>query len=113
MKPAESLYVKVDGGPQLHLRHFPGPGHPVFLVHGAIENGRIFYSDNGKGFAPYLQKQGFDVYVLDLRGRGKSLPTLRKGAEQAGTLETPKGKYSDAAKPAHKKRKASPSGPWE
>ena len=71
---AQSLFVRVDEITRLHLRHFPGKGMPVFLVHGAIENGRIFYSHNGKGLAPYLQQLGYDVYVLDLRGRGLSEP---------------------------------------
>ncbi len=71
---AQSLFVPIDADTRLHLRHFPGNGLPVFLVHGAIENGRIFYSLNGKGLAPYLQRLGYDVYVLDLRGRGLSQP---------------------------------------
>ncbi|MTI19520.1 alpha/beta fold hydrolase [Fulvivirga sp. RKSG066] len=49
------------------------------MLHGSIENGRIFYSKSGKGLAPYLAKQGFDVYVADLRGRGNSEPAIDKG----------------------------------
>ena len=71
---AQSLFVPVGAHTRLHLRHFPGSGLPVFLVHGAIENGRIFYSQSGKGLAPFLQRHGYDVYVLDLRGRGMSEP---------------------------------------
>lgn len=46
------------------------------MVHGAIENGKIFYTNSGKGLACYLAKQGFDVYVLDCRGRGQSHPAI-------------------------------------
>lgn len=46
------------------------------LVHGSIENGRIFYSKSGKGYAPYLAANGYDAYVLDLRGRGESRPPI-------------------------------------
>ncbi len=73
----ESLYLE-DNGHQLHLRHItskPG-GAPVLMVHGAIENGKIFYTENGNGLACFLAEQGFDVYVLDLRGRGKSTPVI-------------------------------------
>ncbi len=48
----------------------------MFLVHGSIENGHIFYSKSGKGFAPYLAQQGYDVFVADLRGRGQSRPAI-------------------------------------
>ena len=51
------------------------------MVHGAVENGRIFYSKSGKGLAPYLQAAGLDVYVLDLRGRGESRPKIDRHAE--------------------------------
>lgn len=56
--------------------HMGEGGRPVFLIHGSIENGRIFYSRSGKGFAPWLASQGFDVFVADLRGRGKSTPAI-------------------------------------
>ena len=64
---------------QLHLRHIfkETGGQPVLMVHGAIENGRIFYTESGKGLACYLAEQGFDVYVADLRGRGDCEPRLQ------------------------------------
>jgi len=49
-----------------------------FLLHGAIENGEIFYSKKGQGLAPYLARQGHDVYIADLRGRGSSSPTVKE-----------------------------------
>ncbi|MFT4925277.1 MAG: alpha-beta hydrolase superfamily lysophospholipase [Phenylobacterium sp.] len=84
----QSLYIP-DGAHQLHLRHVSNsnasdssdtrakPGQPVLLVHGAIENGLIFYTKKGKGLACYLAGQGFDVYVLDLRGRGETKPRIQ------------------------------------
>ncbi|WP_371373336.1 alpha/beta fold hydrolase [Thalassotalea aquiviva] len=73
----QSLFIE-DNKHQLHLRHIyqQQGGVPVLMVHGAIENGRIFYTETGKGFACFLARQGFDVYVLDLRGRGKSSPKI-------------------------------------
>jgi predicted alpha/beta hydrolase len=53
-------------------------GAPVLMIHGSVENGKIFYSSSGKGFAPYLAKKGYDVFVVDLRGRGQSKPLVNK-----------------------------------
>jgi pimeloyl-ACP methyl ester carboxylesterase len=74
----ESLFIPVSPTDELHLRRFYRRhlGPPVLMIHGSIENGRIFYSKNGKGLAPYLARKGFDVYVGDLRGRGESSPPI-------------------------------------
>ncbi|MCC7441058.1 MAG: alpha/beta fold hydrolase [Bdellovibrionales bacterium] len=81
----ESQFVELSGGARLHLRRFrpetPSGAEPVVvLVHGAIENGRIFYSASGKGLAPYLASQGFEVFVPDLGGRGGSTPKIARGS---------------------------------
>ncbi len=77
----QSVYVTV-GEQQLHLARFCGneKGMPVFLVHGSMENSHIFYSGSGKGLAPWLASKGFDVFVADLRGRGKSKPHVDASA---------------------------------
>ncbi|MDC3209305.1 alpha/beta fold hydrolase [Chitinophagales bacterium] len=74
-----SLYIPFEGG-ALHLKRiFENPdGPPVFLLHGSMENGKIFYSKNLKGYAPFLAKQGYDVFVLDMQGRGESIPKMSK-----------------------------------
>jgi alpha-beta hydrolase superfamily lysophospholipase len=74
----ESIYIPVTATDVLHLKRFSQnqQGPPVLLVHGSIENGRIFYSKSGKGFAPFLAQQGYDVFVADLQGRGKSKPAI-------------------------------------
>lgn len=63
-----------------HLRRFvtEKKGPAVLCLHGAIENGRVFYSAKPpyKGFAPFLAAQGFDVFVADFRGHGMSRPAL-------------------------------------
>lgn len=62
---------------QIHIKRFKQEGidgTPVIMIHGSIEDGRIFYSKNGKGLAPFLAKNGFDVFVPDMVGRGKSKP---------------------------------------
>ncbi|MEH0153798.1 alpha/beta fold hydrolase [Limibacter armeniacum] len=83
------------GDEQLHLKRiWSNPeGAPVLMIHGSIESGNIFYSKSMKGLAPYLAKQGLDVYVADLRGRGLSTPTVSRQAtntqQQAITEEIP------------------------
>ncbi len=74
----ESLFVE-QGRYKLHVRHIwqKQGGQPIIMFHGAIENGRIFYTHKGKGLACYLAEQGFDVYVADFRGRGDSVPAIK------------------------------------
>jgi alpha-beta hydrolase superfamily lysophospholipase len=78
----ESLYID-DQGHKLHLRHIYNEtdGPPILMVHGAVENGKIFYTDNGNGLGCFLAKKGFNVYVLDLRGRGKSTPLINADSD--------------------------------
>lgn len=51
---------------------------PVLLIHGSMESSKIFYSKSGKGFAPYLAQKGFDVFAIDLAGKGQSHPLASK-----------------------------------
>ena len=79
---SESLFLPVSGNHILHVKHIyqERTGTPVFMLHGAIENGKIFYSESGKGFAYFLAEKGYDVFVLDQRGRGKSTPRISKNS---------------------------------
>lgn len=74
--------IDLGDGSDLHLAHWPGAdgAAPVLMLHGAVENGRIFYSRSGRGLAPYLAAHGLDVYVLNLRGRGGSRPAIGRGS---------------------------------
>lgn len=47
-------------------------GTPVILLHGGFSNRRFWYSANGAGLGPYLVKQGFDVWLAEMRGHGLS-----------------------------------------
>ncbi len=82
----QSIFIKVNSE-ELHLRRFftLENAPPVFMVHGSIESGKIFYSNSGKGLAPFLAQNGFDVFVADLRGRGLSKPTINKNSEHGLT----------------------------
>lgn len=83
----ESIYIPFDGQDRLHLKRIykNEGGIPVFMLHGAIENGKIFYSNSGKGIAPYLAQQGYDVFIADLRGRGQSTPKLNRQSNYGQT----------------------------
>lgn len=79
------------GPDRIALHRFSGTKSsypPVLLIHGSIENGKIFYSNSGKGLAPFLAKNGFDVFVADLRGKGDSTPAVNKNtkANQTSTI---------------------------
>lgn len=83
-----SLFAPLDDGSQIHLRYIAQPnsqGPCVLLVHGAVENGKIFYTHSNKGLAPFLAAQGYRCYVADLRGRGQSKPKIGPGAKYGQT----------------------------
>jgi pimeloyl-ACP methyl ester carboxylesterase len=84
----ESLMVPVNSTDNLHLKHiYINPdGPPIFMLHGSVENGRMFYSNTGSsGLGPYLAKYGYDVYVGDLRGRGESKPHVSRNSKYGQT----------------------------
>lgn len=72
--------ITVSAGPQLHLKRLCAdknrPGTPVFMVHGLAEDGHVFYAGKRHGLGYYLAIEGYDVYVADLRGSGKSWPAV-------------------------------------
>ncbi len=64
---------------QLHVRRFGDPdGQPVLLLHGLLEDGSVYYSRTGQGLAHFLAQAGFDVFVPDLRGKGRSWPAIEQ-----------------------------------
>lgn len=76
-----------DGG-ELWIGRMGDPaGKAILMIHGAIENSKIFYNEKGKGLAPFLAEKGFDVFVTDLRGKGKSEPLANTGKVKAGQYE--------------------------
>ncbi|GIU04463.1 alpha/beta hydrolase [Shewanella sp. c952] len=79
----KSLFVPYNHG-HLHLRQLlpanPDMSKPpLLMLHGAMSNGRVFYSESGKGLGCYLADAGVVVYVLDTLGRGHSTPKLGRG----------------------------------
>ena len=65
--------VPLDVG-ALALHRVRGPEAtraPVLLVHGFGMNGKMWHLSR-RSFAAYLARQGYDVFILDLRGVGQS-----------------------------------------
>ena len=84
----ESVFIKLAESQTLHLRRISktdAKGHAVFFMHGAVENGKIFYTHSNKGLAPFLAEHGYVCYVADLRGRGESKPAISKHAKYGQT----------------------------
>lgn len=73
------------GSHQLELRrcYRDAKGTPVLLVPGFLETTQIFLpgKDHTGGLAPFLAAQGYDVYLLELRGKGGSWPRTNSNAE--------------------------------
>jgi pimeloyl-ACP methyl ester carboxylesterase len=47
-------------------------GQPVILIHGSFTNRGFWLSSSGKGLASALLDQGFDPWMLEMRGHGDS-----------------------------------------
>lgn len=88
----ESHFIPSANEHQLHLMEIFNDGNTtssqqgvVLMVHGMIEDGRIFYHPSGKGLGSYLAQQGYRVFVADLRGIGRSYPAIGKNSEHGQT----------------------------
>ncbi len=66
--------VTADGWP-LTLEHFPPEAgsvkkkYPVILCHGLLSNRNYFKINEERSLAAVLAKQGYDVWLMDMRGR--------------------------------------------
>lgn len=78
-----SEYLSVSPDIRLHVQRVrTGAGGPaVLMVHGLAEDKHIYHLRSGGGLAVFLAEAGFDVYVGELRGYGKSRPELKPGME--------------------------------
>jgi len=73
----ETHFVDTEDDWTLELKRFFIPGgieysNPIILCHGLGYNGRFWDIEEDKSFAAYLADKGFDVWVVSLRGAGKS-----------------------------------------
>jgi len=70
----ETHEVTTEDGWRIPLRRYPGPGQPVLLVHGMGANSHNFDLNRRWSLARYLAGEGFDSWVVELRGRGATRP---------------------------------------
>lgn len=91
------FHLPLRGGLESAVHRFQpeGEGMPLLLLHGSIEDSRIFHSRSGKGLAPFLAAQGFDVFAPDLAGKGESKPRISRGFphDQYGFLSDDVNRY--------------------
>ena len=66
--PADEAPYHTSDGWTSRVRHFPGPGAPVVCMHGMGANHYNFDYAEDVSLAAYLQHQGWDVWVPELRG---------------------------------------------
>jgi oxygen-independent coproporphyrinogen-3 oxidase len=70
MRCRQTYLVRTLDGVELHLKRFLRESSnriPVLLTHGTFSNGAVC-----AGLAAYLAGQGYDAWVLELRGHGES-----------------------------------------
>jgi len=67
--PDLSVQVAVS---HLGRENIKSTGQPVILLHGEYSNRGFWLSQQGDGLARYLLEQGFDVWMMDMRGHGMS-----------------------------------------
>lgn len=70
---AERYAVLTDDGATIVLHRHPGQGPPVLLVHGISANARSWDLTPDRSLAEYLAENGFDPWLLDMRGHGEAL----------------------------------------
>lgn len=64
--------MPTDDGATLFLHHHPGVGLPVLVVHGISSNHHCWDLEPGRSVADHLVQEGFDPWLLDLRGHGQA-----------------------------------------
>lgn len=79
----EILYTPTPDGWQLAIHLWRGTGrerrYPILMVHGLAANRLNLDLDEDLSIARAAQAQGYDVYLLDLRGAGLSRPPGGRG----------------------------------
>jgi pimeloyl-ACP methyl ester carboxylesterase len=79
-EPVSRVGYATEDGWTAAVRHFPGEGPPVLLVHGMAANHYNWDYRSDLSFVRYLQERGWDVWVAELRGDPESVaPSPRAG----------------------------------
>lgn len=94
---ATDRYVITEDGATIALHHHPGKGPPVILVHGISSNHTFWDLDEDHSAARWLVRQGFDPWLLDLRGHGNARTTEDGTPQISGWTVDDYGRYDVAA----------------
>lgn len=83
---SESLWAETDDGRKIHIFFVRAEGgekrnFPVILCHGLGTQGKYWYFEEKINWARKFAEEGFNVYVPDLRGVGKSKGSFDFGFE--------------------------------
>ncbi len=76
------IEAKTADGVTLRIDHVTATGKPrgaVVCLHAMMTDGRYFGARREGSFATTLAADGWDVYVADFRGHGRSVPPYAKG----------------------------------
>lgn len=76
-------YNVLVGDAQLQLKRCFRDSHgtPILMLPGFLETCEVFMPKNPQaGLAPFLASQGFDVYLLEIRGKGSSWPSAGRSS---------------------------------
>ncbi len=93
IEPALVLKVPTDDGAEIALHHYPPKvaavsSIPVLICHGIASNTRTWALGPGRDVGEYLSGQGFDVYLVDLRGHGASGPARSDASADTTSMDT-------------------------
>lgn len=74
---AEIHWIQAADRKEVALTRLPvcpagGHGTPIVMVHGNYSDRGFWISPKGVGLAPFLTGRGYDLWVLELRGHGRS-----------------------------------------
>lgn len=65
--------IRTDDDVELAVTRLGAPdGVPVVLVHGTFSQRSFWVSDKGIGLGPFLEERGYDVWIPEVRGHGRS-----------------------------------------
>ena len=71
---AKSVHVTTPDGAQIALHRHRQEGLPVLVIHGISSNHRFWDLTADHSIAEALADNGFDPWLLDLRGHGDAMP---------------------------------------
>ncbi len=101
---AESSRITTQDGAQIALHRHRNEGPPVLVIHGISSNHRFWDLTAGHSIAEALVDDGFDPWLLDLRGHGDALRTETGARQHFGWTIDDYAEFDVSAAMAHIQR---------